>query len=95
MGIGRSPRNRKDRRLGDNVVSLRGPGDEFFDLLSPLLEEKATVNDESPRQGQHNFLSLAAENARLRALAVELSNFLGDFPVREWEDAARPYRHKA
>jgi hypothetical protein len=85
MGIGHPPRNKKDRRLGDNVVSLRHPGDEFFDLLSPLLEEAATFKDnESPRQE-----SLSKENARLRALAVGLSNLLGDLPVRAWEDAAR------
>jgi hypothetical protein len=84
MGIGH-PRNKKDRRLGDNVVSLRHPGDKFFNLSSPLLEEAATFEEnESPRQE-----SLSKENARLRALAVELSNLLGDLPVREWEDAAR------
>jgi hypothetical protein len=90
MGIGHPPGNKKDRRPGDNVVSLRHPGDEFFDLLSPLLEEAAAVKDnESPRQGLHDVLSLSKENARLRALAVELSNLLGDLPAQEWEDAAR------
>jgi hypothetical protein len=96
MGIGHPPRNKKDRRLSDNVVSLRHPGDEFFDLLSPLLEETATFkDDESPRQGLQYVLSLSEENARLRALAIELSNLLGDLPVREWEDAARSYRNGA
>jgi hypothetical protein len=91
MGIGLPPRNKKDRHLGDNVVSLRHPGDDFFDLLSPLLEEAATLEDnESPR-----LESLWKENARLRALAVELSNLLGDLPIREWEDAARSYCNKA
>jgi hypothetical protein len=90
MGIGHPPRNKKDRRLSDNVVSLRHPGDEFFDLLSPLLEEAATVKDkESPRQRIRDALSLSKENTRLRALAVELSNLLGDLPAQEWEDAAR------
>ncbi len=86
MGIGHPPRDKKDRRLGDNVVSLRHPAnDEFFDLLSPLLEEAETFKDnESPR-----WESLSKENARLRALAVELSNLLGNLPIREWEDAAR------
>jgi hypothetical protein len=84
MGIGHPPRNKKDRP-GDNVVPLRHPGDEFFDLLSPLLEEAATFKDnETPRQE-----SLSKENARLRALAVALSNLLGNLSVREWEDAAR------
>ena len=93
MGIGRPPHNKQDRlsallRAADNVVSLRHRGDEFFDLLSPLLEEAASFpDDESPRQGIHNVLSLREENARLRALAVNLSNLVGDLPVREWEDA--------
>ena len=47
MGIGHPPRNRKDRRRGgNNVVSLRHPNDDFFDVLSPLLEEIATVEGE-------------------------------------------------
>ena len=90
MGIGRPPHNKQDRsallRAADNVVSLRHRGDEFFDLLSPLLEE-ALRDEESPRQGIRNVLSLREENARLRALAVKLSNLVGDLPVREWEDA--------
>jgi hypothetical protein len=85
MGIGHPPRNKRNRP-GDNVVSPRHPDDEFFDLLSPLLEEAATFKDnETPSRE-----SLSKENARLRALAVALSNLLGNLPVREWEDAARP-----
>ena len=96
MGIGHPPSEKKDRRPGDKIVSLQHPGDEFLDLLSPLLEKTATFkNDESPRQGLHDVLSLSAENARLRALAVELSNLLGDLPVREWDDAAQSYRNEA
>ena len=95
MGIGHPPRSRKERP-GDNVVSLRQPDDEFFDVLSPLLEEAETSKDvESPRRGSHNVLSLSKENARLRALAVGLSNLLGNLPVREWEDAARHHGNKA
>jgi len=109
MGIGDPPRSRKDRRPGDNVVSLRPPDDEYFDLLSPLLEEAAssktaatfkaaatckdtaTFRDrESPRREL-----LSKENARLRSLAVGLSNLLGNLPVREWEDAGRSHRNKA
>ena len=97
MGIGRPPRNRKGRRRGDdNVAPLRHPDDDFFDVLSPRLEEAATVKgDQAPRQGLPSVLSLAKENARLRALAVGLSNLLGDLPVREWEQAARSGRDKA
>ena len=51
MGIEHPPHNKKDRCLGDNVVSLRHPDDEFFDLLSPLLEEAATFKEsELPRR---------------------------------------------
>jgi hypothetical protein len=96
MGIEHPPRNGKDRRGNDNVVSLRQPDDPFFEVLSPLLEEAAVVKgDQSPRQGLPNVVSLAKENARLRALAVGLSNLLGDLPVRRWEDAARCGRNKA
>jgi len=77
-------------------VSLQHPDDEFFDVLSPLLEEAATSKDaEPPRRGFPNVLSLSKENARLRALAVGLSNLLGDLPVREWKDAARAHRNEA
>ncbi len=96
MGIGHPPRNRKDRRGNNNVVSLRHPDDDFFEVLSPLLEEAAVAkSDQSPRQGLPNVVSLAKENARLRALAVGLSNLLGDLPVRRWQDAARCGRNKA
>ena len=80
MGIGHPPRKKQDRPGADNVVSLRH------------LDEAATSKDaESPRRGFPDVLSLAEENARLRALAVGLSNLLGDLPVREWEDAARSH----
>jgi hypothetical protein len=97
MGIGHPPRNRKPRRRGDdNVVVLRRPDDEFFDILSPLLEEDGIAEGgEPPRQARPNVSSLAQENARLRALAIGLSNLLGDLPVRQWEDAARYGRDKA
>ena len=96
MGIGHPPRKKQERPGADNVVSLRHPDDEFFDVLSPLLEEAETSKDvESPPRRFPNVLSLAEENARLRALAVGLSNLLGDLPVREWEDAARSHGNKA
>jgi hypothetical protein len=91
MGIGHPPHNKQNRlgvllRAADNVVPLRHRGDEFFNALSPLLEE-AVPDEESLRQGIRNVLSLREENARLRALAVKLSNLIGELPVREWEDA--------
>jgi hypothetical protein len=98
MGIGHPPRKKKKqaRPGAGNVVSQRHPDDEFFDVLSPLLEEAATSkNAESPPLDLPSVLSLSKENARLRALAVGLSNLLGDLPVRAWEDAARSCRDKA
>ena len=55
MGIRRPPHNKQDRlgvllRGADNVVPLRHRSDEFFNALSPLLEE-ALRDEESPRQG--------------------------------------------
>jgi hypothetical protein len=68
----------------------------FFDVgttkhwpaLLPLLEEVAVLpDDELLPQEIHNILNLRKENAKLRGLAVKLSNFLGDLPAGEWEDA--------
>ena len=95
MSIGHPPRKKHDRLAVGNVVSLRQPGNEFFDVLSPRLEKIAAFEGgRSPRQS-HNVQSLSKENARLRALAVALSNLLGDLPVRGWQDAARSCRNKA
>jgi hypothetical protein len=92
MGIRHPPHNKQGRlgvllRGADNVVPLRHRSDEFFNALSPLLGEALRDEDSPPRQGIGNVLSLREENARLRALAVKLSNLVGDLPVREWEDA--------
>jgi hypothetical protein len=96
MSIAQPPRKRQDRPAVGNVVSLRHPNDEFFDVLSPLLEETAaSKDDESPREGLPSILSLSKENARLRALAIGLSNLLGNLPARAWEDAARSQRNEA
>jgi hypothetical protein len=97
MGIGHPPRNRNNRRHSDgNVVHPRHQDDDFFDVLSPLLEEIASAEGgERPRQELRDMLSLSKENARLRTLAVELSNLLGDLPVRRWEEAARSARNRA
>jgi hypothetical protein len=64
-------------------ASLRG-GDAFFAVLSPLIEEAARLQgDPSPRQEASDLLMLLEENARLRKLAVQLSNLLGDLPPRD------------
>lgn len=65
----------------DNVFQGRSPqrSDEFFAVLSPLLEEADGLRrDRSPHT--NDFLVLLEENARLRKLAIQLSNLLGDLP---------------
>ena len=78
----------------DNVVPLREDGsaretiqapppvDELLIALSPLLDEVDGLRgDEAPQQAD-NIPVLLEENARLRKLAVKLSNLLGDLPER-------------
>jgi hypothetical protein len=67
----------------DNVFQGRQPpqrSDEFFAVLSPLLEEAAGLRNQSAHQETNDFLVLLEENARLRKLAIQLSNLLGDLP---------------
>ncbi|SDP05602.1 hypothetical protein [Afipia sp. GAS231] len=68
MSIGHPPHNRQDQR------------DKFLAALSPLLEEAGTF--ESQQAEANDLLQLLEENARLRKLAVKLSNLLGDLPER-------------
>ena len=77
----------------DNVVPLREddvrptveaplPADELLTALSPLLDEVDGLrSDETPRE-IGNIPVLLEENARLRKLAIKLSNLLGDLPER-------------
>jgi len=56
-------------------------GDELLTALSPLLDEVDRLrSDEAPHQEAGNIPVLLEENARLRKLAVKLSNLLGDLP---------------
>jgi hypothetical protein len=77
----------------DNVVPLREDnsarlandaphqGDELLTALSPLLDEVDGLRgDEALLQETDNVVVLLEENARLRKLAVKLSNLLGDLP---------------
>ncbi|MGY8666099.1 hypothetical protein Q3C01_27615 [Bradyrhizobium sp. UFLA05-109] len=57
-----------------------------FGRLSPQLLEEFD-DDESPSD---EVLMLLEENARLRALAVELSNLVGNLSDREWDAALTP-----
>ncbi|UQD99181.1 hypothetical protein [Bradyrhizobium japonicum] len=60
--------------------------DDALERLSPQLLEEFN-DDESP---SNEVMRLLEENARLRALAVELSNLLGDLPSGEWGAALSP-----
>jgi len=77
----------------DNVVQLREGNDagqaneaphqddELLTALSPLLDEVDGLRGgESMHQEADNVVLLLEENARLRKLAVKLSNLLGDLP---------------
>ena len=78
----------------DNVVPLRDdnsahpaivappPVDELLIALSPLLDEVDGLRDDEAPQEADNLPVLLEENARLRKLAVKLSNLLGDLPER-------------
>jgi len=56
-------------------------GDELLTALSPLLDEVDGLRgDDARHQETDNVRVLLEENARLRKLAVKLSNLLGDLP---------------
>ena len=58
-------------------------GDELLTALSPLLDEVDGLRaDETLHQEANNVVQLLEENARLRKLAVKLSNLLGDLPAQ-------------
>ena len=79
MGIEHKPSNKNNLSWGaDNAVP-----DQFLEMLSPLLEEGTFPGDDSPSD---ELLWVLEENARLRALAVTLSNALGDLPEKEWQE---------
>jgi len=58
------------------------PHDEFVDVLLPRLEALVTVlGDGALRQRtDKDLISLLEANARLRTLARQLSNLVGDLP---------------
>ncbi len=78
----------------DNVVPLREesivretiqappPVDDLLVALSPLLDEVDGLRDDEAPQQAESLSVLLEENARLRKLAVKLSNLLGDLPER-------------
>jgi hypothetical protein len=72
--------NKNDLPSGaDNAVP-----DQFLEMLSRLLEEAGTFPDDGSPPDE--VLWVLEENAHLRALAVTLSNALGDLPEKEWQE---------
>ena len=64
------------------------PADELLTALSPLLDEVDGTAEATKRRGEiGNIPVLLEENARLRKLAIQLSNLLGDLPEKS---ALRP-----
>ena len=56
-------------------------GDQLLTALSPLLDEVDGLRgDDALHQETDSVVVLLEENARLRKLAVKLSNLLGDLP---------------
>jgi|KBSMisStaDraftv2_1062788.scaffolds.fasta_scaffold177172_1 hypothetical protein len=73
MGTGHPPQNKRDR-----LDEFRGVADNVL----PLREENARLRRiESPCQESNELIRLLEENGRLRKLAIELSNLVGDLPV--------------
>lgn len=76
MSTEHPPRDEQDNKSQDQ-------DDELLAALSPLLEEADGLQGkQAPRRQTTDILLLLEENARLRKLAVKLSNLLGDLPAR-------------
>ena len=76
-------REDNDARQANDAPHIEVPhqGDELLTALSPLLDEVDGLReDEALHQETNNVVLLLEENARLRKLAVKLSNLLGDLP---------------
>lgn len=59
------------------------PRDGKLPSVSRHQEAAGLQADDTPRQETNDVLVLLEENARLRKLAVRLSNILGDLPARD------------
>jgi hypothetical protein len=60
------------------------PDGKFPVVPSPRRQDAAGLQaDDTPRQETNDVLLLLEENARLRKLAVRLSNILGDLPAKD------------
>jgi hypothetical protein len=71
-------RENNDMRQANEAADQDG---ELLAALSPLLDEVDGLrSDEAPHRQTDNVSVLLEENAKLRKLAVKLSNLLGDLP---------------
>jgi hypothetical protein len=76
-------REDNDARQANDAPHIAAPhqGDELLTALSPLLDEVDGLRgDDALIHETDNVVVLLEENARLRKLAVKLSNLLGDLP---------------
>ena len=76
-------REDKSARQANDAPHIESPhqDDELLTALSPLLDEVDGLRgDGALLQETNNIPVLLEENARLRKLAVKLSNLLGDLP---------------
>lgn len=65
-----------------NVSKSLRRDDVLLATLAPLLEEVADLQGgQPPHHAANDVLRLLEENARLRKLAIKLSNLLGDLPA--------------
>ncbi len=84
MGVGDPPHG--DR---EHILPLIESVLEKVEFLDLLLEATRSPEEGSTVEGTERLAALLEENARLRALAAELSNLLGDLPAQEWSAAFR------
>jgi len=74
-------REGNDVRQAIEAPPIEAPqDDELLTALSPLLDEVDELRGDEAPQEADNIPVLLEENARLRKLAVKLSNLLGDLP---------------
>jgi len=69
------------RRTASRAPLAEPPHDEFFEVLSGPLAEPVTVPTKKAHREADDIVRLRKANARLRAIAIELSNLVGDLPV--------------
>ena len=82
MSIEHPPHDKQSARR-DTFRNAEHAGNELLTALSPLLDEVDGLRaDETLHQETNNVVQLLEENARLRKLAVKLSNLLGDLPAQ-------------